>query len=150
MRPKLTEEMIERMVALKSDGLSNKDICRAVGIHEATFYRWLNKPSNKLHRALNEELKKAESSYKQTLLNSIRDAALAKNSFWTAAAWLLERKYPEEYGRQDRPREEAKQADVPQIVLGVTVQAADNNDGDLSSADANEAGGTEDSDADDG
>lgn len=60
MRPKLTEELIEQMTELKGDDLSNKDICRAVGIHEATLYRWLSKPSGRLHRALGESLKKAE------------------------------------------------------------------------------------------
>ena len=58
MRPKLTEELIDQMAELKADGLTNRDICRAVGINEATLYRWLNKPSGKLHRALSEALKK--------------------------------------------------------------------------------------------
>lgn len=58
MRAKLTEELIQQMAALKGDVLSNKDICRAVGIHEATLYRWLSKPSGRLHRALGESLKR--------------------------------------------------------------------------------------------
>lgn len=45
MKPKLTEELIEVMCGLKAKGMHNKDICMAVGIHEATLYRWLNKPS---------------------------------------------------------------------------------------------------------
>ena len=36
-RPKLTEEMVERAIALKADGLSNGDIVCALGIHESTF-----------------------------------------------------------------------------------------------------------------
>ena len=122
-KTKLTYQLIETMAKLKGDGLSNKDICAAVGIHEATFYRWLNEPKTKLHRELCEQLKKAESAYKETLLNTIRDAALAKNSYWTAAAWLLERKYPEEYGQNRRAPEERE--DVPQIVLGVDVRVAE-------------------------
>lgn len=62
MKPKLTEELIEVMCGLKSKGMHNKDICMAVGIHEATLYRWLNKPSSKLHRALGEEFKKRKLS----------------------------------------------------------------------------------------
>jgi len=85
MKPKLTEDLIQEMARLKRDGLTNKDICRAVGIHEATLYRWVGKPTTRLHRALCEELKKAESDYKAQLLNTIRAAALAKNSYWTAA-----------------------------------------------------------------
>lgn len=45
MKPKLTEELIEVMCGLKAKGMHNKDICMVVGIHEATLYRWLNKPS---------------------------------------------------------------------------------------------------------
>lgn len=89
MRAKLTEELIQQMTSLKGDGLSNKDICRAVGIHEATLYRWLSKPSGRLHRALGESLKKAEADCKRTLLTTIREAATKKNGQWTAAAWLL-------------------------------------------------------------
>jgi transposase len=129
MKPKLTEDLIQEMARLKRDGLTNKDICRAVGIHEATLYRWVGKPTTRLHRALCEELKKAESDYKAQLLNTIRAAALAKNSYWTAAAWLLERKYPDEYGRVDRRADAGKATDAPTIVLGVTVSAAEGDAG---------------------
>ncbi len=123
MRPKLTEKLIDQMAELKADGLTNRDICRAVGIHEATLYRWLNRPSSKLHRALGESLKKAEADYKRTLLTTIREAALRKNGQWTAAAWLLERKYPDEYAQTARDRAERAEA-APQIVLGVAVGVA--------------------------
>ena len=121
-KTKLTYDLIATMAELKGDGLSNKDICSAVGITETTLYRWLGDPKTKLHRALYEELKKAESAYKRTLLNTIRDAALSKTSNWTAAAWLLERKYPEEFS-QNRKGEEGHEA-APQIVLGVHVGVA--------------------------
>lgn len=123
MRPKLTEELIEQMTELKGDGLSNKDICRAVGIHEATLCRWLSKPSGRLHRALGESLKKAEADYKRMLLTTIREAATKKNGQWTAAAWLLERKYPDEYAQTTRDKGERAEV-APQIVLGVAVGAA--------------------------
>lgn len=51
MRPELAEELIDQMAELKADGLTNRDICRAVGINEAALCRRLNKPSSKLHRA---------------------------------------------------------------------------------------------------
>lgn len=50
----------------------------AVDIHKATLYRWLKKPLTRLHRVLSEEFKKAEARYKQELLGTIRDTALAK------------------------------------------------------------------------
>ena len=76
-------------------------------------------PEGKLQRALCEGLKKEEASFKQTLLTTIRAAALARNQYWTAAAWLLERKYPDEYGKADRQRDDRGEGDAPRIVLGV-------------------------------
>lgn len=107
MRAKLTEELIQQMASLKGDGLSNKDICRAVGIHEAKLYRWLSKPSGRPHRALGESLKKAEAVYKRTLLTTICEAATKKNGQWTAAAWLLERSTPTSTRRQPETRASA-------------------------------------------
>ena len=124
MKPKITEDLIEIICDLKAKGMHNKDICAAVGIHEATLYRWLNKPSCKLHRALGEEFKKAEARYKQELLESIRETALSKPRYWTAAAWLLERKYPDEFGRPETRKTAVEVDDAPKIVLGVEVRTA--------------------------
>ena len=55
-------------------------------------------------------------------MTTIRAAALARNQYWTAAAWLLERKYPDEYGKDDRRRDEDKGGDAPRIVLGVVAK----------------------------
>ena len=124
MKPKITEDLIKIICELKGKGMFNKDICMAVGIHEATLYRWLNKPSARLHRVLSEEFKKAEARYKQELLDTIRGAALAKRQYWTAAAWLLERKYPEEFGRPETRKTAVESEDAPKIVLGVEVRTA--------------------------
>ena len=121
-KPKLTEEMVEQAIALKGDGLSNGDIICALGIHESTFYRWIGNPKTKLQRALCEGLKKEEAEFKQTLLTTIRAAALARNQYWTAAAWLLERKYPDEYGKADRQRDGGSDEAAPKIVLGVVAK----------------------------
>ena len=121
-RPKLTREMVEQAIKLKADGLTNGDIVCAVGIHESTFYRWIGDPKNKLQRELSEGLKKEEAAFKRTLLTTIRSVALSRAQYWTAAAWLLERKYPDEYGKADRRREGEGTESAPRIVLGVAVQ----------------------------
>lgn len=77
---------------------------------------------------LGEALKKAESEYKRTLLNTIRSAALERSGNWTAAAWLLERRYPEEFGHAERKLDDGAAVDAPQIVLGVAVQVASGDD----------------------
>ena len=124
---KLTEDLIERAAALKADGLNNVDIAAALDVSESTFYRWLQKPNTKLKRAFSESLKKAEALYKKELMTTIRDAAASKASFWTAAAWLLERKYPNEFGKAER-RLDGNDGSAPTIVLGVTVRKAQNEE----------------------
>lgn len=121
-KPKLTEEMVEQALKLKADGLSNGDIICALGIAESTFYRWIGDPKNKLQRSLSEGLKKEEAQFKQTLLTTIRSAALARNQYWTAAAWLLERKFPDEYGKAERRNDSGDEGAGPKIVLGVVAQ----------------------------
>ena len=128
-KPKLTEEMVRQTVEMKSHGLNDCDIARAIGVCKQTFSKWVNHPRTKLQRELSEQHKKAESAYKEALLLRIWNAA-DKSQNWTAAAWLLERKFPDEYGRVDRRRDEPKQADVPRIDLGVELKVARSEDGD--------------------
>ena len=129
-KPKLTYKMVEQAVEMKSHGLSNVDICAGLGITEGTFYRWLREDDTKLKRALKQGLKKAEAEYKETLLQSIMATATReKNPQWTAAAWLLERKYPDEYAQTAR-KVETEGEDVPQITLGVELKVARSSDGD--------------------
>ncbi len=129
-KPKLTYKLVEQAVEMKSHGMSNADICFALGIAEGTFYRWLREDDTKLKRALSQGLKKAEAEYKETLLQSIMATATReKNPQWTAAAWLLERKYPDEYAQTTR-KVEAEGEDVPQITLGVELRVARSSDGD--------------------
>lgn len=122
-KTKLTYEIVDRAVELKRDGLCDADIIAALGVHPSTFYRWLKEgeeAKSGVKRALCDELKKAESEYKRTLLTTIKGAAMQRAQFWTAAAWLLERKYPMEYGKMERRADDAKDAPV-QLTLGLTV-----------------------------
>lgn len=122
-RTKLTQEMVDQAIRLKADGLSNGDIISALGIHPSTFYPWIGEPRNRLQRELSDGLKKEESEFKRALLTTIRAAAIARNQYWTAAAWLLERKYPDEYGRAERRRDDGDGGgEAPQIVLGVVAK----------------------------
>jgi len=128
-KPKLTAKMVEQAVEMKSHGMTNADICRALGICEQTFYRWLREDDTRLKRSLSEGIKKAEAEYKETLLQAIMSTATReKNPQWTAAAWLLERKYPDEYAQTTR-KTETDVDETPHITLGVEVRVA-GSDGD--------------------
>lgn len=119
-RNKCTAELVRKAVKLKKGGAPNKSIAMALGIHEATFYRWVGYPKTDNQRELSEQLKKAEADYDNALLGIIAKAAQERD--WKAAAWLLERKHPEQYARpevrlkamQEKPTEEGEQ--VPTFV----------------------------------
>ena len=121
-RPKLTKELVKKAIALKSDGMSDKDICIACDVSQSAFYRWQEDGGKSdLQRELVEGLKKAESNYKGALLRSIKEQG---EKDWRALCWLLERKYPEEYSRVDRvtanvhQKQEAGVGRVPVIDYG--------------------------------
>lgn len=99
-KPKCTTEAIAEAVRLKRAGVNNRDIAMALGIHEATFYRWIGNPKTENQRKLSDALKKTEADYKSALLTIIYNSATKRD--WKAAAWLLERKYPQEYAKQVR------------------------------------------------
>ena len=130
-KQKITQELVDNAANLKRNGLSNADIIAALGISETTFYRWLQKPTCKLHRALKESLKRAEAEYKGELLETIKATATReKNPQWTAAAWLLERRYPDEFAQTTR-KGDSTTDDVPHISLGVEVKVTNDGDGDV-------------------
>ena len=97
---KLNEETINDLTLCISQGMTNKDACTVAGIATSTFYGWINNPSNELEKELADRVERARVVRKMQLLQTIFDAA--ENGCWQAAAWYLERRYPEEFAKPDR------------------------------------------------
>lgn len=116
-KEKCTKEAIETAVKLKKSGALDKDIAAALLVRPDTFSKWINHPKSENQRQLSQALKTVEAEYKSSLLTIIYNSAVKKD--WKAAAWLLERKYPREYARQERPRIEEKkeEAQAPVFVF---------------------------------
>ena len=74
--------------------------CAAIraGTSERTLYRWLaqGRRGRKPFVAFMSALKKAEADSEAVAVVAIRDAA---DKHWQAAAWWLERKFPESWAR---------------------------------------------------
>jgi len=69
-------------------GCTIKAACQAANIGRATYYRWLEEiPEFK------EFVNATESDVEATLLDTIREFG-----DWRAAAWILERRYPQRWG----------------------------------------------------
>jgi hypothetical protein len=100
---KYTKETVEQICRNLEVGLSKRDSCILADITEETFYTWL-----KEHPDFSESVEKAIGKFKSNNLKIIQLAASPKRTDakgnviggnqWQAGAWLLERRYPKEFG----------------------------------------------------
>lgn len=110
-KDKCTKQAISEARRLKRSGANDCDIAAFLGVHPSTYSHWLNHPRTENQRQLCQALKRDEAEYKGALLTIIAKAARERD--WKAAAWLLERKYPDEYARCERAPRASERADVP-------------------------------------
>lgn len=98
---KLTEATVTKLEQAIALGATYEDACRYAGINYETFRRWMRRgerASRGEFRAFVERIRDAEARATIGWLAKIEQAA--NNGSWKAAAWKLERRYPERYGRQ--------------------------------------------------
>ena len=98
---KLTAEVRERIARAVRLGASYEHAALAGGIDYSTLRRWLLKGERArsgTFREFCEALKSAEGTAVVMWLARIEQAA--SDGRWQAAAWKLERRYPETYGRR--------------------------------------------------
>ena len=112
MRPeKITEELIESVCNYIAGGSSFASSAWRAGISESTFYRWIEKgkqpDAEEIYRIFYERVKKACEFSHEEALQLVRSAANIDRN-WRAAAWFLERRFPDLYGqtRSDKPKQE--------------------------------------------
>lgn len=73
-------------------GLSREGIAKSVGIGVATLYRWMD-----AHEELREDINKKDAIMEAQCIQAIREAIYDKTVNFAPAAWLLERKWPQQY-----------------------------------------------------
>jgi hypothetical protein len=112
-KPELTRRLHDFIIEQIKAGSYRNRAASAAGIAVSTFYRWLTKGRDELARMrsarglairVQPELKRfadfyldverAEADAELDCVTIIRNAAVSN---WSAAAWLLERKFPERY-----------------------------------------------------
>jgi hypothetical protein len=104
----LTSELTAQMVEHIKSGVTINDACALEGISKQSHYRWLDEglvpPGESDHRpacwTYRLEIEAALASYKHNLLKNLQSAA--SNGQWQASAWILERRFPDEFGRKDK------------------------------------------------
>jgi predicted DNA-binding protein YlxM (UPF0122 family) len=113
---KLTKELIEEIAQYLRAGNYIETTAALVGINRDSIYEWLKRGNAEIERVsksnrarirkreeifveFTDTVKKAQAQAEAMLVGLIGQAA-QKN--WTAAAWRLERKYPDKWGRTER------------------------------------------------
>lgn len=124
---KLNKEMIAEISSYIELGFTIKDTCEAVGISKETFFEWKKQGKRDKESGIksdfsdfSDSIKKGKHSVKKLMLSKIVQAA---DENWNAAAWWLERNFPEDYSlrpelRKTKAKNKGKQveSDVDEII----------------------------------
>lgn len=115
----VTPQSLDQAVAGIAAGLTINDACALADIDRRTF--WLHRKNDP---ALNLKVQRAYISFK---LKHIKNIQNASETNWTASAWLLERKFRDEFGakqsievHQGAPKVPSWFADSEQNTLELT------------------------------
>lgn len=95
----LTPEVAQAIVKAVSAGNPRGVAAAAAGVSRATLFRWLargRRETEGAYRDLCDGVKKAEARAVRRRVGVVRKAAAS--GAWQAAAWWLERRYPDEFG----------------------------------------------------
>jgi transposase len=98
-------------------GMPYRHACAAAGISYSTYRDWIRRGEAEMQRVDENpkaSIRKDEAKYVD-FVQSIREAEAvgmkqnldriadaSKNGAWQASAWLLERRYPDEFGRKEK------------------------------------------------
>jgi len=113
---KLTPDVADQIVAMLRAGNYVGVACHAARVARRTFGDWLNRglssrPEDAPYREFRERVEQARAEGEVRNVTAIAKAAVES---WQAAAWLLERQYPERWGRPSSPqRREAPPDETP-------------------------------------
>lgn len=116
---KLTPELQERLVALIRAGNYVETAVLLVGLSKQTFYEWLRKGREQKrgkYAAFADAIERAAAEADERDLRRIDEAA--DKGIWQAAAWRLERRRPDQFGRggQAPPVDPAATPTIPDEV----------------------------------
>jgi transposase len=93
---KYSSAVTKRIFRTVSQGLSREAAAALAGINLAALYEWQSR-----FPEFSEELKKADARFEQASVRRMAKAG-GRPRYWTAIAWMLERKFPQHYGKIDR------------------------------------------------
>lgn len=132
--PKIDETLVNRVVESLLKCHTQKSAAVNAGISEKTFYNYIEKaneiryleendpdslpltPWDHLYLTFLEAIEAAESEVQNKLLGRIDKAGLDK---WQANAWILERRWPEEFSTRQTVRHEGTKGGPVEFTLNI-------------------------------
>lgn len=118
----IKKAQIKTLMKAIESGMSITDSCILADIGRETFYRRCNRELE-----FKRLVDKAQAGWKKGLIEIIEKAStLARN--WTAAAWLLERKFPDEFGIRQKIEHKGQIMSLTQIVQIINGNNGNDND----------------------
>jgi len=124
----LTPERVAVIAANVKDGQALKVCCALAGVGEDMFrqrYR-LGAAGDPEWEWMYEMIVEAAAEFEQEAIGAIRVAG--KNGTWQAYAWLMERKYPDRYGRRTQTTFTAEEKKTVSFTLHMGDSALDTKD----------------------
>jgi hypothetical protein len=96
----LNVQLQRKICALLSEGCDQKTACSICGIGERTYHEWKNRGHNghEPYASFFSAASRARNVFKARLLKIVTDAAEKEARH---AEWLLERRWPNEFGRSE-------------------------------------------------
>lgn len=126
----LTDDLTNELAELLECGNYVETALAAVGLGKATFYEWLDrgdpqatKPADAPYRAFRARIERARAKGEAHNVEAIAEAA---GEDWRAAAWMLERQFPDRWGR---PSQRPSPGGQPVAPAAVTTAAPEGEEG---------------------
>jgi hypothetical protein len=94
------EDLIENL----RTGMTIEAACLLAGIGRTTYYRWLDEDEKWA-----DECKSAVRFAEAVLLERVKQLAMDKMD-WRAFAWILEKRFPDDYGKRQELKVESTQS----------------------------------------
>jgi len=116
-RTKYCAEIVDAICDGLVAGLSIKAVCGIVNISEQTYYNWMEK-----YPDFNEAVNSTRPAFEAQMLEIIKQQA---HDDWRAAAWILDRRYPREWGARKELDLNVNKTDGTEQVLSFIKQAQD-------------------------
>jgi hypothetical protein len=99
---KFDAEVATTIVKYLRSGAFIETAAAAAGISKVTLYEWLRRGRRQGKGPMFDFVQLTEQAMGESEMMAILQISKAASTQWQAAAWHLERKYPERWGRRDR------------------------------------------------